>query len=228
MPGVAASAFPQDGIVRGMCVRSRGDITVSDAGEPTARSLQPKPRRAGGEANKDNTVSDTTDLDGLEAVFDHAAVAAPRLRDLLAVYRDLLGGVFLHGGDNTRVGFRIIQLGYSDNSKIELLEPLGDSTFFESFFRRTGGGGLHHITFKVRDLDLAVQRMTERGYRLYGLYRDDPAWQEVFLHPKESHGTLVQLAQVGAPAPTPDDPAPRTPEDVLAGRGWNGTGVPSP
>lgn len=167
-----------------------------------------------------------TDLDELGAVFDHAAVAAPRLRDLLPLYRDLLGGTFLHGGDNPRVGFRILQLRYHDGSKIELLEPLGDATFFDSFFRRTGGGGLHHVTFRVRDLDLALRRMTERGYRLHGLYRDDPQWQEVFVHPKESQGTLIQLAQVGSP-PAGEQPA-ITLDDVLAGNGWGGTGIPSP
>ena len=166
-----------------------------------------------------------TDLDELEAVFDHAAVAAPRLRDLLPVYRDLLGGVFLHGGDNTRVGFRIMQLRFGDNTKIELLEPLGDATFLDSFFARTGGGGLHHVTFKVHDLDVAVHRLRERGYRLHGLHRDDPEWQEVFLHPKEAHGTLIQLAQVRRSQGSEPEV---TADDVLAGRGWNGTGVPSP
>lgn len=170
-----------------------------------------------------------TDLDELGAVFDHAAVAAPRLRDLLPIYRDLLGGFFLHGGDNTRVGFRIMQLGYHGGTKIELLEPLGDSTFLDSFLRRTGGGGLHHVTFKVSDLDLAVSRMTERGYRLHGLHRDDPEWQEVFLHPKDSYGTLIQLAEVRPSDEAQTDPRPaKTPEDVLAGRGWNGNGTASP
>lgn len=172
-------------------------------------------------------MSAATDLDELGAVFDHAAVAAPRLRDLLTVYRDLLGGVFLHGGDNTRVGFRILQLGFPEHTKIELLEPLPDSTFLDSFFRRTGGGGLHHVTFKVRDLGVAVRRMTGRGYRLHGLHRDDPEWQEVFLHPKDAYGTLIQLAEVDGSAPQPESAAPQTAEDVLAGRGWNGTGVPS-
>lgn len=169
------------------------------------------------------------DLDELGATFDHAAVAAPRLRDLLPVYRDLLGGAFLHGGDNTRVGFRILHLGFHGDTRIELLEPLGASTFLDSFFRRTGGGGLHHVTFKVRDIGLAVQRMAEMGYQLHGLYREDPEWQEVFLHPKDSHGTLIQLAEVGPAAHPPTTArAAMTEQDVLAGNGWNGTGVPSP
>ncbi|HEY4026623.1 MAG TPA: VOC family protein [Candidatus Dormibacteraeota bacterium] len=164
----------------------------------------------------------TEPLDGLGAVFDHAAVAAPRMRDLLAVYHDLLGGRLLEGGDNPRVGFRAAQLGFPDGTKIELMEPLAGSTFFDSFFRR--GGGLHHITFKVPDMELAVEELRRRGYRLTGLYLDDPEWQEVFLHPREAHGVLVQLAHEGEHPPAPS----MTLEDVLAGRGHGGTGVPSP
>lgn len=165
------------------------------------------------------------DLDGLGAVFDHAAIAAPRIRDLLPIYRDLLGGRFLFGGDNVRTGFRFLQLAFRDGSRVELLEPLRGSTFLDSFFASRGSGGLHHVTFKVPDMRRAVRLLRERGYRMHGLNLDNPSWQEVFLHPKEAHGTLVQLAC----SPEGDDvDAGLTMEDVLAGRGERGSGVPSP
>lgn len=162
-------------------------------------------------------------LEQLGAVFDHVGIAAPRLRDLLPIYHDLLGGRLIQGGDNQRVGYRALQLGFPDGSKVELLEPLAGSTFFDSFFRR--GGGLHHITFKVADMEAAVEALRRRGYSLTGLYLDDPLWQEVFLHPREAHGALVQLAYEGGPYPQPPN---LTIEEVLAGRGWDGTGIPSP
>lgn len=169
----------------------------------------------------------TSDLQDLGAVFDHTAVAAPRIRDLLPLYRDLLGGTFLGGGDNERVGFRILQLGYPDGGKIELMEPLRGSTFLDSFFELTQGrGGVHHLTFRVPDIDAAVTRLRELGYRLHGLRLEDPRWREVFLHPKEAHGTLIQLAQPGEEHAV--DGAAVTLEDVLAGRGHHGTGIPSP
>lgn len=165
------------------------------------------------------------ELQELGVVFDHTAVAAPRVRDLLPIYQGLLGGTFLGGGDHPG-GYRVMQLAYPGGGKVELMEPLEGSSFFDSFFELTRGrGGVHHLNFHVRDLDLAVSLLTERGYRLHGLNQGDPRWREVFLHPKEAHGVLIQLAQAG---PRDDDgPAPRL-EDVLAGRGWNGNGIPSP
>lgn len=164
-------------------------------------------------------------LTELGASFDHASVAAPRIRDLLPLYRDLLGGHFLFGGDNARVGFRWLQLSYRDDTKIELIEPLSGSTLFDSFFRRTGGGGLHHVTFKVDDIDATVRRLQEEGYRPHGLNLDDPSWLEVFLHPKETGGTLIQLVHEAEPVVVPPG---LTLDDVLAGRGEHGTGTASP
>jgi methylmalonyl-CoA/ethylmalonyl-CoA epimerase len=44
--------------------------------------------------------------------FDHAAHAAPSIRSLLPIYRDVLGGRFFAGGDNVRVGYRAVQLDF--------------------------------------------------------------------------------------------------------------------
>jgi methylmalonyl-CoA/ethylmalonyl-CoA epimerase len=163
---------------------------------------------------------------GLGAVLDHTALAAPRIRDLLPLYRELLGGEFYDGGDNTRAGYRAIQLRYPDGSKTELMEPLAGSTFFDSFFRRNPQGGVHHLTFVVPSMPEALAAARAAGYSLVGEHTADEYWQEAFLHPREANGTLVQLARPGpsyAPAPG------LTLDDVLAGRGLPvGSGVPSP
>lgn len=164
------------------------------------------------------------ELAGLGARFDHTAVAARRIRDLLPIYRDLLGGVYLRGSDNPN-GYRTVQLRYANGSKIELMEPLAGSTFFDSFFELTRGrGGVHHLNFHVPDIHVAVEALRERGYRLFGLNLDNPRWRDVFLHPKEAHGVLIQLAQPGS---REGEVVPSL-EDVLAGRGRRGNGIPSP
>lgn len=169
-----------------------------------------------------------TDGDGIEtidAVFDHAAVAAPRLRDLLPIYHELLGGTFLNGGDNLRVGYRALQVAYPDGSKIELMEPLRGSTFFDSFVA-SKGWGLHHVTFKVADIRGTIAVLEERGFTLAGVFLDDEFWKEAFLHPRQAGGTLVQLAETGPGYPPPQWDT--TLEEVLAGRGDQGNNEPSP
>jgi methylmalonyl-CoA/ethylmalonyl-CoA epimerase len=133
---------------------------------------------------------------GTGAVFDHVAHAAPRIRDLLPIYQELLGGTFLRGGTHS-LGFRDVQLGYADGSKMELIEPTEGSTFLDSFFRRHPQGGLHHITFLVPDVRAAVAAAERAGCRVHGVSYERIRWQEAFLHPSTFHGALVQLAQPG-------------------------------
>lgn len=163
-------------------------------------------------------------IQGQNARFDHVALAAPRIRDLLPLYGDLLGGRFVSGGDNPRVGYRAVQLGFPAGRKVELLEPLPGSTFLDRFFERTGGGGLHHVTFMVDDVRAAIAELERIGITPTNPFLDNPAWAEVFIHPKESGGVLIQMVQSDGSGGS----GRHTLEDVLAGRGPYGTGTASP
>ena len=164
-------------------------------------------------------------LESCAAVFDHAAIAARRLRDLLPLYRDILGGEFLAGDDNPRVGYRALQLSYPDGTRIELMEPLAGSTFFDKFFAGRGEG-LHHITFKVPDIHAALAVLERHGVPTTGVHLDDPHWKEVFVHPRVANGVLVQLGQA-IPGGTWGG-KDQTLEKLLAGQSLRGNGVPSP
>lgn len=158
-----------------------------------------------------------------EARFDHVAMAVPRIVDALSLYRDLLGGDFFTGGDNTRLGYRGVQLEYA-GGKMELLEPLEGSSFLDSFFAKRPQGGLHHVTYIVPSLKEAVAASDEAGFEVHGEYTGDTRWQEVFVHPRQANGVLLQLAQTG-PGYGRD---PFSLEQALSGHGNNGNGEASP
>lgn len=163
----------------------------------------------------------------LGLAFDHVAIAAPRLRDLLPLYVGALGGRFVMGSDNPDVGWRLVRLGLEAGAVVELMEPLAGSSFFDSFFARTGGGGMHHLTFVVDDVVRGAELLRAHGY---APMRDpDPAapYHEVFLHPRTTGGVLLQL-QRRYPPEQLVAPTGQTLETVLAGHGYRGTGVPSP
>ena len=160
---------------------------------------------------------------GVEARFDHVAHAARSIRSLLPLYRDLLGGVFVGGGDNPAVGFRAAQLRFSNGARVELLQPLEGSTFLDSFFRRNGEGGLHHVTFKVDDIEVALAAARASGREPFGVNLGWPQWREFFLHPRDASGALIQLASSAAgwdPATAP--PPPFSLDDFLerGGAAW--------
>jgi methylmalonyl-CoA/ethylmalonyl-CoA epimerase len=162
---------------------------------------------------------------GLGARFDHFAVATRRIRDALPLWRDAMGGRFTIGADNAEIGWRTVRLEFSGAPCVELIEPLAGSTFLDSFLRRNPGGGLHHVTFYVADVKVAFARLSARGFEPFGA---DERWFQLFVHPRLAGGVLLQLMNPSVMAAQPSHPGNMTLDDVLAGAGFQGTGIPSP
>ncbi|HLW46928.1 MAG TPA: VOC family protein [bacterium] len=130
--------------------------------------------------------------------FDHVAIAVRRILDAEPFLRDLLGGT--PGERGTGNGFTFQQYAFP-GGVVELLEPRGEDSFLVRFLRDRGEG-LHHITFKVAGLRAWADKLRSAGYRVVGENYDNPAWRELFVHPKSGHGVLIQLAETladGAP-----------------------------
>lgn len=133
-------------------------------------------------------------------VLDHVALgvadAAPVLRQMTAD----LGGTVIGGGTPDRTGFRVVHvhLGEPDDvgMTVELLEPFQpeNDDFLERFVNSRGDGP-HHITFKTDDIVAEHERLVGLGLAPIGVRLDTPPWREMFLHPREAHGVVVQIAQ---------------------------------
>jgi methylmalonyl-CoA/ethylmalonyl-CoA epimerase len=149
----------------------------------------------------------------LEAV-DHVAVAVPDLGPALDLFEGLLGGEFITGGDDDRVGIRVVHLQLPA-LKLELIEPLGEGSFLHRYLDRKGPG-FHHLTAIVASLDEAMDAAREQGFEVIDERRDDPAWEEAFLRPSQTFGALVQLVQSDRSWRSPV--AGVTREAVLAGK----------
>ncbi len=135
--------------------------------------------------------------------LDHVALAATDVAPALQFLTGRLGGTVLFGGH--AIGFRPMQVLVGDKSggmKIELLEPwaVERNDFLARFLVRHRHGP-HHLTFKVPDLEHAIERCRTAGYRPVNIDRSDPHWKECFLLPKEANGTVVQLAQAAREFP---------------------------
>jgi catechol 2,3-dioxygenase-like lactoylglutathione lyase family enzyme len=81
---------------------------------------------------------------------------------------------------------------------LELLEPWHpeNDDFLARFVQRHGSGP-HHLTFEVDDLEAEADRIRQLGFEPIGLSTDDPLWQELFIHPRQTHGILIQLSRAG-------------------------------
>jgi methylmalonyl-CoA/ethylmalonyl-CoA epimerase len=129
--------------------------------------------------------------------LNHVAIAVPDLAKGADAYRSMLGArvseiqaVPLHG-----VSVVFVEL---PNTKIELLEPLGEDSPIKVFLDRNPGGGMHHVCYEVEDIIAARDRLKAQGARVLG--DGEPkigahGKPVLFLHPKDFCGTLVELEQ---------------------------------
>ncbi len=127
--------------------------------------------------------------------FDHVAVAVGDLPASLPLV-DLMQGDFRSGGISRR-GFCWAQFFLPGAGKLELLQPLdaGDADHFLVRFLRGRGPGVHHLTFKVRDVAAAAGRAEQLGYDVVGVDTSRARWREAFVHPRSADGVLIQFAE---------------------------------
>jgi methylmalonyl-CoA/ethylmalonyl-CoA epimerase len=129
--------------------------------------------------------------------LNHVAIAVPNLQAGARVYRDLLGARVSPPQAEPAHGVTVVFITLP-NTKIELLEPLGENSPLRSFLEKNPAGGIHHVCYEVDDIIAARDRMKEQGARILG--DGEPkigahGKPVLFLHPKDLLGTLVELEQ---------------------------------
>lgn len=129
--------------------------------------------------------------------LNHVAIAVPDLTAASAVYRNTLGASVSAPQALPEHGVTVVFID-TGNSKIELLEPLGENSPIASFLDKNPSGGMHHLCYEVDDIIAARDRLQAAGARVLG--DGNPrigahGKPVLFLHPKDFQGTLVELEQ---------------------------------
>ena len=130
--------------------------------------------------------------------LNHVAIAVPNLEAATASYRDVLGAKVSKPLPQPDHGVTVVFIELP-NTKIELLEALGEGSPIAKFLERNPDGGIHHICYEVEDVIKARDQLKATGARVLG--DGNPrigahGKPVIFLHPKDFNGTLVELEQV--------------------------------
>lgn len=147
--------------------------------------------------------------------LDHVGIAVWSIEEALVLFRDVLGGEFLMGGDDEKLGIRTVQLRFPPGVKLELLQPIRSDSFLHRFLQRRGPG-VHHLTFIVSDLPEALEVFRSQGFETVGTDLSAPTWRETFLRPRSAFGVLLQVVDTTLRWDIPVEGIRL--EDVLAGR----------
>src|SRR5213592_4502541 len=129
--------------------------------------------------------------------LNHVAIAVRDIAKAANVYRQTLGVKVSDPVPQPEHGVTVVFVTLP-NTKIELLEPLGEKSPIAAFLQRNPAGGIHHLCYEVADIRSARDRLKAAGARVLG--DGEPrigahGKPVLFLHPKDFNGTLVELEQ---------------------------------
>jgi len=129
--------------------------------------------------------------------LNHVAIAVPDLEAASAQYRTMLGADVTEPQALPEHGVTVVFV-MVPNTKIELLEPLGEDSPIAAFLAKNPSGGMHHVCYEVDDILAARDHLKEEGARVLGDGEPKTGAHNkpvLFLHPKDFNGTLIELEQ---------------------------------
>ena len=133
--------------------------------------------------------------------INHIAIATPDLDQVVKFYRDTLGALVSSPQSLPEHGVTVVFVELGD-SKVELLEPLGENSPIAAFLEKNPNGGMHHICYNVANILEAKDSLLSQGLRILGDGQPKIGAHGnlvLFLHPKDAGGVLVELEQVPNP-----------------------------
>jgi methylmalonyl-CoA/ethylmalonyl-CoA epimerase len=131
-------------------------------------------------------------------LIDHIGVATDDLEASLALYEGAMKMPVAHRETVEEQGVEAVLLDVGD-CHVELLSPLGPDTPVGKFLERKGPG-LHHVAYRVGDIEAALEEISNAGLELIdreprtGIRSSRVA----FLHPRSTGGVLTEVVQPAA------------------------------
>ncbi|HKR20679.1 MAG TPA: methylmalonyl-CoA epimerase [Stellaceae bacterium] len=130
--------------------------------------------------------------------LNHVAIVVPDVKVAAKLYKGMLGAQVSEPVPLPAHGVTTVFVTLP-NTKIELLEPLGDKSPVRAFLERNPAGGMHHLCYEVEDILAARDKLEGEGMRVLG--DGEPAIGAhgkpvLFLHPRDFCGTLIELEEV--------------------------------
>lgn len=127
--------------------------------------------------------------------IEHIGIATHKIDDALAFWRDALGLRVVETEEVVEQGVRVAMLPVGE-PRIELLEPMSESSPVAKFLEKRGAG-IHHIAVRVDDIRATLQRLKEGGARLIDETPRTGAGGclVAFVHPATAGGVLLELVE---------------------------------
>lgn len=131
--------------------------------------------------------------------IDHVSLAVKDFDRARNFFEKIFGAMPGLGAEENGLKYywNIFSLG--DLSRLEIMEPTGDGSFLDNFLSAKKNGGVHHMTLETPDIRIFKDHLEDHGIPYFGFAEIGDIWKELFIHPKDAFGVLIQVAQMSDP-----------------------------
>ncbi len=128
--------------------------------------------------------------------IDHVSLAVRDYEKARAFFEKIFGAVSGAAAEDSNLEYFWHMFTLGDMSRLELITPAGENSFLKNFLKDREGG-VHHITLETPDIREAMKRLEEHSVPYFGFMEIPEVWSEIYIHPKNAFGVLIQIAELG-------------------------------
>ncbi len=127
--------------------------------------------------------------------IDHISIAVKDYANARHFFEDILGAIPGAGDKNHHLKYHWQIFSFGDLSRLELISSTGHGSFLSNFFKKNKNGGFHHISLQTPDIQKTMQKLDDHNISYFGYNEYGDFWKEIFIHPKDAFGVLIQIAE---------------------------------
>ena len=130
--------------------------------------------------------------------LNHIAIAVNNLDETIEKYKKIFEIKISQTQEQPLHGVKVAFIELP-NTKIELLEPLGEGSPIRKFLEKNSSGGIHHICYEVEDILESRDKILQNGGKIAGDFEPKIGAHGklvIFLHPRDFDGTLIELEEI--------------------------------
>ena len=127
--------------------------------------------------------------------IDHVSIAVKDMDRAVRFFTEIFGARPGVGETDPQMKYTWQVYSLGDLSRLELLHPTGQGSFLDNFFKKNAAGGVHHVTLQTPDIREAAKKLERAKIPFFGFNDKSDGWKELFIHPKDAFGVLIQIAE---------------------------------
>ena len=129
--------------------------------------------------------------------IDHVSLAVNNYEKAVKFFTEILGAIPQYHGEDNNLKYYWETFALGDLSRFELIKPNGKGSFLDNFLKNKEGG-IHHLVLQTPDIEMTRKVLETKKIPYFGYNNYGDRWKELFIHPKDAFGILLQIAEFRA------------------------------